>query len=247
MSSTLKSWGTVILTVIAVKACFAISRESARVAADTPTASAVAAGSPVATPSRSPRPDLLPAYERKQLAHGIEIDVPKAWEAHTEQENGLITLAGQSAVRQSGIDIERESDEALLSYHSLPRTTYATVRVKRITPASVAPADLQAASDAEVAALGAEMKASWAPTMERQGQAIIGDMMVHREQISGHPAVVIEYQRGGAGGPVNVRTAKLMGEHAEVIITTSYRESERPLWQSVIDVVEKSLNVPATL
>lgn len=255
MAGTLKSWGSVILTVIAVKACFFIAREGSRVSspAAATAAASTASSSLASAPATSnanvrTRPEVLPDYERKQLPDGIEIDVPRMWRSNTEEENQLIALSAGSAAHQAGLDDPDGGKETVLMvYRSVPASTYAAVRVKQIRPASVTPQELLAASDADVAFVGPQMREAMAPMMERQHMALIGDITSTRTQVSGHPALVVDYRRQGPGGPVRVRQTKIMGPTAETVLTTSYRESEAPLWQSVMDVMQRSIYVPDTL
>lgn len=243
---TLKNIGITIAIFIGIKVLFAISGQ---MAIESPTRSigeSRQAASLVEATSQQPLP--TDGFERLTLSGGLQVDVPLQWEPLPNELSTAIRTSASALMSNEGVDTGPDGSKLLIAYTSRPTTTYAAIRVNESIPASIPPAELLAASDAEIAALAPELVQLLSGPMAKLEQDLQPGATTTRQLISGHPALVFRYRRLGGpdnDGVVAVELIKIMTPNREVSVTLSYRESEAFLWKSVVENIRRSILVPA--
>jgi len=241
---TLKNIAVAIAIFIAIKVIFSISGHMAVDSVKNPRKASNNAAPLIEATNQQPEP--TEGFERLTLSGGLQVDVPLQWEPLPEELTTAIRTTANALMSNEGVDTGSDGSRLLVAYTSRPTTTYAAVRVKEIVPASVSPAELLAASDAEVAAVAQELVQIMSGPMAKQNQDMQPGATTTRELISGHPALVFRYRRlGGEGGPVAVEQIKIMTPNREILVTLSYREAEGVLWKPVVENIRRSIKIPA--
>lgn len=235
---TFKNIAVVLVVVVSVKLLFFMTRPSSLNSGAVPSSSRTALA---AAPGQQAQPTA--GFERLALDSGIEIDVPVQWEPLPKELTTAIRTTAEAVMANEGVDSGSQNEKLLVAYTSRPATTYASLRVKQITPPSLTPAELLAASDVEVASVGPELARLIAKPMAKQGQDLQPGATASRELIAGHPALVFRYRRLGEKGIVVVEQIKVMTSNREIAVTLSYRESEAVLWRPVIENIRRSIKV----
>lgn len=178
-----------------------------------------------------------------KLPRGIQLQVPKGWWLLGKDHNRLIETSAEAAMDLSGIWLPDSQSTNLIAANSMPRTTYAAVRVDSTTPPSVAPREVTAATSADLKELGDETRANFEKILPLQGNRLLQFIGVRKDRISGYPAIVTEYRRSGPKGPVVVQINQIYTESQEIRINLSYRESEAALWKPVVAKIRQSVTI----
>ncbi len=174
-----------------------------------------------------------------KLPHGIQLELPKTWWLIGKDFNALIETSAQAALDLSGITTP-ERTETLIAANSMPRTTYAAVRVTYVTPPIAAPEEFRGATAANAREIDPEMEAESRQMLSQQGLQLLKYLGTTIDKLDGNPAMVINYRRSGPNGPVLVWTYQVLLPTATVRINLSYRESEAVLWKPVIEKIRRS-------
>lgn len=240
----IKSILIAIAIFIAIKVVFSISGYRAVNSVKNPLNASEHATSLIEATSQQPKP--TEGFERLILDGGLQIDVPLQWEPLPEELATAIRTTANAVMSSEGLNSGPDRSRLLAAYTSRPTTTYAAVRVKEIVPTSISPAELLAATDAEVAAVAQELAHIMSVPMAKQNQDMQPGATTIRELISGHPALVFRYRRlGEEDGLVAVEQIKIMTPTREISVTLSYREAESALWKPVIDNIRQSIKIPS--
>lgn len=178
-----------------------------------------------------------------KLPRGIELQVPKGWWLLGADHNRAIQTSVEAAMDLSGIGLPEGNESNLIAANSMPRTTYAAVRVDSTIPPSVALSEFASITATDVRELQTEMRQNLQKLLPLQGGQLIEFFGSRIEKISGHPAIVTEYRRTGPKGPVFVQINQIFTSSQEIRINLSYRESEVALWKPVIDKIRQSIVV----
>ncbi len=129
----------------------------------------------------------------------------------------------------------------LIAANSMPRATYAAVRINSITPVSGSPSEISNMTSAGMQAFRTEMQNNLQKLLPQQGNQLMTLFGVRRESISGYPALITDYRRSGPNGPVIVSAVTVFTPSQDLQINLSYRESEQVIWKSVIGRVYQSI------
>lgn len=178
-----------------------------------------------------------------KLPRGIEILLPKGWWFLGADHNHLLDISAEAALDLSGIGQPEGTDVNLIAANSMPKTTYAAVRVNSTTPVSNSPSEITNLTSTEFQSLQSEMHENFKKSLPLQGNQLLAFFGVRRDTISGHPALVTEYRRSGPKGPVMVVTLQIFTPSQEISINLSYRESEQAIWRPVISKIRQSITV----
>ena len=178
-----------------------------------------------------------------RLPRGIELQIPKGWWLLAADQNRAIQTSVEAAMDLSGIGLPEGNETNLIAANSMPRSTYAAVRVDSTIPPSVAPSEFTSITAAEVRELQTEMRQNLQKLLPHQGNQLIEFFGSRIEKISGHPAIVTEYRRTGPKGQVFVQINQIFTSGQEIRINLSYRESEVALWKPVVGKIRQSIIV----
>ena len=178
-----------------------------------------------------------------KLPRGIELQIPKGWWLLGADHNRVIQTSVEAAMDLSGIGLSDGRETNLIAANSMPRSTYAAVRVDSTIPPSVSPAEFSSITPADIRELQTEMRQNLQKLLLLQGNQLIEFFGTRIEKISGHPAIVTEYRRTGPKGPVFVQITQIFTSSQEIRINLSYRESEVALWKPVVGKIRQSIAV----
>ena len=176
-----------------------------------------------------------------KLPRGIELQIPKGWWLLSADHNQVIQTSVEAAMDLSGIGLPDGQETNLIAANSMPRSTYAAVRVDSTIPPSVAPSEFASITAADIRELQIEMRQNLQKLLPLQGNQLIEFFGSRIEKISGHPAIVTEYRRTGPKGPVFVQINQIFTSSQEIRINLSYRESEVALWKPVVGKIQQSI------
>lgn len=178
-----------------------------------------------------------------KLPRGIELQIPKGWWLLGADDNRVIQTSVEAAMDLSGIGLPDGLETNLIAANSMPRSTYASVRVDSTIPPSVTPPEFSSITPAEFRELQTEMRQNLQKLLPLQGNQLIEFNGTRIEKISGHPAIVTEFRRTGPKGPVFVQITQIFTPSQEIRINLSYRESEVALWKPVVGKIRQSVVV----
>ena len=121
---------------------------------DSPVSSA-----PETSASPSVRPSLPPNsdFRRVRLPEGFEFEIPKNWRMLGIFENAIIHREAQNVLDLADIDEDLSQRVILFAANSMPRNTYAMVRVELSRQQIMTEKQAQSLTESEVRALGSEM------------------------------------------------------------------------------------------
>jgi len=176
-----------------------------------------------------------------KLPRGVELQLPKGWWLLTAQHNQLIDMSAEAAMDLSGIRAAEGTEVNLIAANSMPRTTYAAVRVDSTTPVSGSPSEISNLTSADIRAVQAEMQSNLQKILPQQGNQLLAFFGVRRVTISEYPALITVYRRSGPKGPVMVSIVQIFTPSQDLRINLSYRESEQAIWKPVIGKVYQSI------
>ena len=142
----------------------------------------------------------------------------------------------------SGIELPSGKKVNLFRANSNPPSTYAGLAINA-TDSDISPADLLAASDAEIQELTPMMRQMFDQILPAQNLRVIQFEPVRRKIVDGHPALLVEYVRTGPKGPVVVTMTRLFVGKKEISLNLSYRRSEAVLWKPIVDYMRSSFRV----
>lgn len=178
-----------------------------------------------------------------KLPRGIELQIPKGWWLLGADYNRAMQTSVEAAMDLSGIGLPEGSETNLIAANSMPRSTYAAVRVDSTIPPSVVPSAFASITAADVRELQTDMRQNLQKLLPLQGNQLIEFFGSRIEKISGYPAIVTEYRRTGPKGPVFVQINQIFTASQEIRINLSYRESEVALWKPVVGKIRQSIVV----
>ena len=177
-----------------------------------------------------------------KLPLGVSIEVPKNWRLLDGDFNTTIETAGEAVLNLAGIKLPTGQKANLFRANSNPPTTYAGIAINA-TDSDIPPAELLAASDAEIRELAPLMHQMLDQGFAAQNLRVIRFDGVRREIVDGHPALVIKYVRSGPQGPVVVQMTRLFIGDKEISLNLSYRRSEAVVWKPIVDHMRSTFRV----
>ena len=124
-----------------------------------------------------------------KLPRGIELQIPKGWWLLGADYDRAIQTSVEAAMDLSGIGIPDGQETNLIAANSMPRSTYAAVRVDSIIPSSVAPSEFASITAADIRELQTEMHKTLEKLLPLQGNQLIEFLGSRIEKISGYPAM----------------------------------------------------------
>lgn len=190
-----------------------------------------------------------PAYSEKtnftrvDLPRGMHLQLPTGWWLLGKDLNQMIETSAEAALDLAGLDVGEGQEVNLIAANSMPRTTYAAVRVDSTVPPTIQPSELLSASPQEVAEIAPEMKDNLQKVLPQQGLYLLEFYGIRKDSINDHPTLVTEYRRTGPKGPVHVQINQVFTRSQELRINLSYRESEAVLWKPVTAKIRASITV----
>ena len=175
------------------------------------------------------------------LPFNVSVDVPRSWWVLDETVNELLRTSLEAALNLHGIVPDADSETLLFAANSWPPTTYASIRITRVTPIIASPDEIQQITPAELQLLVSEIEEVMKRAAALQGHSYLETLGVRIEEVGSWPALIFSYRRSGPKGPVVVQLLLIMRESDSVRVSLAYRETESALWRPVIERIKRSI------
>jgi len=92
-----------------------------------------------------------------KITEGVEVQVPKGWWLLGKDYNRMIQTTVEAAMDLSGIGLDDGEEVNLIATNSMPRTTYATLRIDSTIPPSATLKEIINISKSELRELSSYM------------------------------------------------------------------------------------------
>lgn len=181
-------------------------------------------------------------FQRFELPMKVSIEVPKNWWLLSGDTNTTIEVAGEAAAKLAGVNVTRQQKVILLRANSMPRSTYASITVS-VEGSETSPREVRNISKKELKQLDRMSSDTLRKILAIQDQKLLKYYDLQKVNVSGHIAFVSTYQRSGPSGSVTVCMINLFLDKKEVGFSFSYRDSEKLLWDPVVEYMKKSIKV----
>jgi len=182
-------------------------------------------------------------FSSVNLPRGIELQIPKGWWLLGDDYNQIIQTTVEAAMDLSGLGFPDGQETNLIAANSMPRSTYAAVRVDSSIPASIPVSMFSSLTPADMREFQSEMHKITKMMLPQHGLQLIEFKGSRIDEIAGYPALVTEYRRTGSKGPVFVQVNQIITDSQDIRINLSYRESETALWKPVIGKIRQSITI----
>ncbi|TJZ66833.1 hypothetical protein [Chitiniphilus eburneus] len=176
-----------------------------------------------------------------KLDRGVELQLPKDWGLFTAEHHQLIDTTVEATMELSGVGAPDRTKANLIAAYSMPRSTYAAVRVDSTKPLAGSTSAIANMSTAGIKLFQAGVHSTLQKTLRQQGLQLLAFYGVRRATISGYPALITDYRHSDPKGPVIGSIVQIFTPSQTLAINLSYRESEQAIWKSVIGKVYKSI------
>lgn len=179
-----------------------------------------------------------------KLPRGVQVQLPIGWRLLTTNDLELVQTSVNAAMDLSRLEIpNRQESTNLIAANSMPSTSYASVRIDSISPARFRPADVRAATMADLKAFEEGMHDELSRTLPLQDFRLLQMIGVRKDIIAGAPSIVFEYRRTGVNGSVFVQINQVFARTQEIKINLAYRESEAALWKPLLLKIRESISL----
>lgn len=233
--------GTILLAVVSYRA----GSPAAEVTTWTPPPGRMAAPDLFAPADQIPPPTNGSRFITVTLPRGVSLDLPRGWRILDAAENEVIQAGAEAALNLSGQPIDWSNEALLIAANSMPRTTYAALRLKAVMPPLAHPNEVRTLTVADVEYLGREMVEQMTELLPRNGLEVLKDLGAQVILVGGHPALDVAYRRTGPHGPVIVHLVQVYGPSTTLTVNLSYRESEQGLWLATLRRIAGSIRLEA--
>ena len=108
------------------------------------------------------------------LPRGVEIQIPKGWWVLTAAHNQLIDTSVEAVLDLAGIEVGDDEVVNLIAANSMPRSTYAAIRVDSITPVSASELEIANLTTVELQHLRDITHCAMLAILPQQGNNLLG-------------------------------------------------------------------------
>ena len=108
-----------------------------------------------------------------KLPRGVEVQLPKGWWLLGSDYNQLIKASVEAALDLSGIGMGDGSDTNLIAANSMPRSTYASLRIDSTIPPSALPQEIQSLTRQDLLELTPYMEKEFKKLIPYQGNQLL--------------------------------------------------------------------------
>ena len=180
-------------------------------------------------------------FAKVKLARDVSIEIPKTWWLIGKDFNDVIQTSAQAMLDLSGLPKSTDAETVLVSANSMPKTTYASVRVTFSTPPIGTPTEIRAMTKGDLDEMSQGMK-DIVTKMSETGSNKLADFKgCSVVEVDGCPSLLTRYRRTGPHGDVLVSSHQIVRSDGTLNVTLSYRVSEGAIWVPIIQRIEKSI------
>jgi hypothetical protein len=179
-----------------------------------------------------------------RLPHGVQIELPRNWEALSMNQRITLDSAVQSRNERAGI-FDASSDLNFgANYYDEAGKTAAIVNVRYYPDSEVSQLDARAAVQSDIRELDSALRESMVKAAQIGGFSVLAWNGTIKQVINGITAFVTEYKRSPLKGNGNfkVRLVRVFNGGKSFTLTISYREDQEYLLRPIGDRIISSLH-----
>jgi hypothetical protein len=184
------------------------------------------------------------SFAKVKLDRGVFLELPKSWWLIGKDFNDVLQTSAHAMLDLSGIEKSKDMESVLIAANSMPKTTYASVRVTFSTPPIGTPSEVRMMTKDDLDEMEKGMKDAMAKMAGAGANKLLEFYGCSIAEIDGCPSIVSRYRRSGPHGDVSVTSHQVARIDGTLNITLSYRVSEGAIWKPVIERIEKSIKTP---
>lgn len=181
-------------------------------------------------------------YVPIRLPHGVQIELPRNWEAISKKQRINLGAHSQAKAESLGVDIHSDLNFAA-NYYDDKDQTAAIMNVRYYPDLEVSQADARAASASDIRELDAELRRWVDLGFSGSGMRILNWKGTKKQVINGNTVFTTEYKRSPIKNRGNfvVRLVRMFNLGKSFTLTISYREDQEYLLRTITDRIITSI------
>lgn len=180
-----------------------------------------------------------------RLPHGVKIELPRNWEALSNNTRITLDLATQSRL-EAALFFDASSDlNFAANYYDDAGKAAAIVNVRYYPNLQLSQGDARAAGKPDILELDSELRELIVKSGQINGVSVLSWNGTRKQVINGATAFVTEYKRSPIknNGNFKVRLVRVFNDKKSFTLTISYRENEEYLLRPICDRIISSLRI----
>ena len=180
-----------------------------------------------------------------KLPHGVQVELPRNWEALSNNQRITIDSAVQARGERIGAFDASSDLNFAANYYDDAKRPAAIMNIRYYPDAPISQADVRSANQSEIAELNRAMRESMANASQTLGFSILSWSGTSKQVINGAVALIVEYKRSPLknNGNFKVRLVKVFNGAKSFTLTVSYREDQEYLLRPICDRIISSLRI----
>ncbi len=178
-----------------------------------------------------------------RLPYGVQIELPKNWEALSKNQRITLDSMVQSRNERAGI-FDASSDLNFgANYYDEAGKTAAIMNVRYYPDSEISQTDARAAGQPDIRELDSALRESMVKAGQINGFTVLAWNGTSKQVINGTTAFVTEYKRSPLknNGNFKVRLVRVFNGSKSFTLTVSYREDQDYLLRPICDRIISSL------
>jgi len=178
-----------------------------------------------------------------RLPHGVQIELPRNWEALSNNQRITLDSAVQSRNERAGM-FDASSDLNFgANYYDEAGKTAAIMNVRYYPDSEISQTDARAAGQPDIRELDSTLRESMVKAGQISGFTVLAWNGTSKQVINGSTAFVTEYKRSPLknNGNFQVRLVRVFNGSKSFTLTVSYREDQDYLLRPICDRIISSL------
>lgn len=178
-----------------------------------------------------------------RLPHGVQIELPRNWEALSNNQRITLDSTVQSRNERAGI-FDASSDLNFgANYYDEAGKTAAIMNVRYYPDSEISQTDARAAGQPDIRELDSALRESIVKAGQINGFTVLAWNGTSKQIINGTTAFVTEYKRSPLknNGNFKVRLVRIFNGSKSFTLTVSYREDQDYLLRPICDRIISSL------
>lgn len=181
-----------------------------------------------------------------RLPNGVEIELPKNWEATSN--NQLITLDSSLQSRLQGAILPFDASSELnfaANYYDDRRNTAGIIQIRYYPKMDISQEEARSAGQSDIQELDGEIHDAAVKAGPIGGISVLAWSGTTKQVINGATCFVTEYKRSSINnnGNFNVRLVRVFNSGKSFTLTVSYREDQEYLLRPICDRIISSLRI----
>lgn len=178
-----------------------------------------------------------------KLPHGVQIELPRNWEALSRNQRITLDSSVQSRNERAGI-FDASSDLNFgANYYDEAGKTAAIMNIRYYPDLELSQADARAAGQTDIRELDSALRESMVKAGQINGFSVLSWNGTTKQVINGATAFVTEYKRSPLknNGNFKVRLVRVFNGGKSFTLTISYREDQEYLLRPICDRIISSI------